>query len=61
MVIGPCDEHHGGAVGNLQFQLVPSVSLHTYTIESVASGEPGTYAVREKMSVGEAVRLELVG
>jgi hypothetical protein len=38
-----------------------SVSLHAYTIDSVANGEPGRYAVREKMSVGEAVRLELVG
>ena len=38
----------------------PSASLHTYTIESVANGEPGAYAVREKMSVGEAVRLELL-
>jgi hypothetical protein len=38
-----------------------SVSLHTYAIDSVANGEPGRYAVRENMSVGEAVRLELVG
>jgi hypothetical protein len=38
-----------------------SVSLHTYTIDSVANGEPGRYAVCEKMSVGEGVRLELVG
>ena len=38
-----------------------SVSLHTFTMASVANGEPGRYAVREKMPVGEAVRLELVG
>jgi hypothetical protein len=62
LVTGPDD--HGFAFSVLWSKWNParaSVSLHSYTIESVANGEPGAYAVREKISVGEAVRLELVG
>jgi hypothetical protein len=38
-----------------------SVSLRTYTADSLATNEPARYTVREKMSVGGAVRLKLLG
>jgi hypothetical protein len=38
-----------------------SVSLHSYSIDSVESRGPGRYHVRDKILVGETVRLALVG
>jgi hypothetical protein len=56
-------DEHGFGFSVLWNSLSPdrvSVSLHSYTLDSIVSEAPGRSTVREKMALGEAVRLELI-